>query len=354
MTASEIATDDAPDFPSLDIAVVLPCYNEAATIGAVVRGFRAALPGARICVFDNNSSDRTAVEACVAGAKVIREGRQGKGHVVRRMFADIDADVYVMADGDGTYDPQDAVDLVRALITERADMAVGVRRNVTVDAGRSGHALGNRLFNGLYRRLFGPDFTDVFSGYRAFTRRFVKSFPAVSHGFEIETEMAVHAGQLHIPTVELPLDYGRRVEGAPSKLRTFRDGFRILMMFAMLVKETRPSLFFGAFSGLFAAASLILALPVFATYVETGLVPRLPTAVLSTGLMILAALLATAGLVLDSLARARVEQKRILYLSIPALKRSEETERAETAANLAALRSLLRRLGEQSDRRRAG
>ncbi|MBS1165201.1 MAG: arnC 1 [Proteobacteria bacterium] len=354
MTASEIATDTGPAFPGLDIAVVLPCYNEGATIGAVVRGFRTALPEARICVFDNNSSDRTAMEARVAGAEVIREGRQGKGHVVRRMFADIDADVYVMADGDGTYDPRDAVDLVRALVTERADMAVGIRRNVTVDAGRSGHALGNRLFNGLYRRLFGPDFTDVFSGYRAFTRRFVKSFPAVSHGFEIETEMAVHAGQLHIPTIELPLDYGRRVEGAPSKLRTFRDGFRILMMFAMLVKETRPSLFFGALSGLFVAASVVLALPVFATYVETGLVPRLPTAVLSTGLMILAALLATAGLILDSLARSRVEQKRILYLSIPALKRPEAATTAETAANLGALRNLLRQLGKPSDRRKAG
>lgn len=353
MTASEITTDTAPAFLDLDITVVLPCYNEGATIGAVVRGFRAALPEARICVFDNNSSDRTAIEARVAGAEVIREGRQGKGHVVRRMFADVDADVYVMADGDGTYDPRDAVDLVRALVTERADMAVGVRRNVTTDAGRSGHALGNRLFIGLYRWLFGPDFTDVFSGYRAFTRRFVKSFPAVSHGFEIETEMAVHAGQLHIPTVELALDYGRRVEGAPSKLRTFRDGFRILMMFAMLVKETRPSLFFGALSGLFAATSLALALPVLATYVETGLVPRLPTALLSTGLMILAALLATAGLILDSLTRARVEQKRILYLSIPALRRPDDAAGAEMAANLAALRDLVRRLGDRADRRRA-
>lgn len=352
MTASETAPH-TPAFPGLDIAVVLPCYNEGATIGNVVRGFRAVLPEARIWVFDNNSSDRTAIEARVAGAEVIREGRQGKGHVVRRMFADIDADVYVMADGDGTYDPQDAVDLVRALVTERADMAVGVRRNVTVDAGRSGHALGNRLFNGLYRRLFGPDFTDVFSGYRAFTRRFVKSFPAISHGFEIETEMAVHAGQLHIPTIELPLDYGRRVEGAPSKLRTFRDGFRILMMFAMLVKETRPSLFFGALSGLFASVAIGLALPILATYVQTGLVPRLPTAVLSTGLMILAALLATAGLVLDSLARARVEQKRILYLSIPALRRPEEQFEIEPTNNLPGLRDLLRRLGEQPDRRRA-
>lgn len=353
MTASEIA-NSASAFPGLDIAVVLPCYNEGATIADVVRGFRAVLPEARICVFDNNSSDRTAIEARVAGAEVIREGRQGKGHVVRRMFADIDADIYVMADGDGTYDPQDALDLVRALVTERADMAVGVRRNVTIDAGRSGHAFGNRLFNGLYRKLFGPDFTDVFSGYRAFTRRFVKSFPAVSHGFEIETEMAVHAGQLHIPTVELPLDYGRRVEGAPSKLHTFRDGFRILMMFAMLVKETRPSLFFGVLSGLFTSAAIGLALPIFTTYIETGLVPRLPTAVLSTGLMILAALLATAGLVLDSLARARVEQKRILYLSIPALTRPEDRFGTEPVGNLPGLRDLLRRLGEQPARRKAG
>lgn len=347
MTAPADARAAQLAFSDLDIAVVLPCYNEGATIGAVVAGFRAALPGARIYVFDNNSSDRTAIEARVAGAEVIRETRQGKGHVVRRMFADIDADVYVMADGDGTYAPSDAVDLVRALITERADMAVGVRRNVTVDAGRSGHALGNKLFNELYRRLFGTEFTDVFSGYRAFTRRFVKSFPAVSHGFEIETEMAVHAGQLHIPTVELPLDYGRRVEGAPSKLRTFRDGFRILMMFAMLVKETQPTLFYGALSGLFASASLILALPVVETYLVTGLVPRLPTAVLSTGLMILAALAATAGLILDSLARSRVESKRILYLSIPSLKRPSEETETVTAANLTVLRDLARRLAER-------
>lgn len=356
MTAREPLHPDQPAFADLDIAVVLPCYNEGGTIGAVVAGFRAALPGARVYVFDNNSSDGTALAARVAGAEVIRERRQGKGHVVRRMFADVDADVYVMADGDGTYAPEDAVDLVRALITERADMAVGVRRNVTVDAGRAGHALGNRLFNGLYRRLFGADFTDVFSGYRAFTRRFVKSFPALSHGFEIETEMAVHAGQLNIPTIELPLDYGRRVEGAPSKLRTFRDGFRILMMMTMLVKETRPSLFFGMLSAVFAALSVVLAVPVFETYLATGLVPRLPTAVLSTGLMILAALSATAGLILDSLARSRVEEKRILYLSVPALRRPTETNAAaETEANLTVLRDLVRRLNDRTaPDRRAG
>lgn len=302
-------------FEGLDIAVVIPCYNEAATIERVVREFRRALPGARVIVYDNNSRDMTAVAARRAGAEVVREPRQGKGNVVRRMFADVDADVYVMADGDGTYDPADAVDLVRALVTERVDMVVGTRRDVTVDAGRKGHAAGNRLFNHLYRGLFGQDFTDIFSGYRAFTRRFVKSFPAVSAGFEIETEMSVHASQLKIPTLEIPLDYGRRVEGSASKLRTFRDGFRILLMFATLLKETRPSLFYGMLALLAGLASVGLALPLLATWLETGLVPRLPTALLSTGLMLLAALLFTAGMILDSLARSRVEQKRIHYLA---------------------------------------
>jgi glycosyltransferase involved in cell wall biosynthesis len=310
--------DESP-FQGLDIAVVIPCYNEGATIDRVVRGFRQALPDARIFVFDNNSRDNTATAARRAGAVVLREPRQGKGNVVRRMFADVDADIYVMADGDGTYDPADAVDLVRALVTERVDMAVGTRRDVTVDAGRAGHAAGNALFNRLYRGFFGDDFSDIFSGYRAFTRRFVKSFPAVSTGFEIETEMSVHASQLKIPTVEIPLDYGRREEGSPSKLRTVRDGFRILMMFLMLLKETRPTTFFGTLAGLIALASVLLAAPLLVTYLETGLVPRFPTALLSTGLMIVAALTATVGLVLDSLARSRVEQKRILYLQVRGL-----------------------------------
>jgi glycosyltransferase involved in cell wall biosynthesis len=310
---------DSP-FEGLDIAVVIPCYNEGATIDRVVRGFREALPDARVYVFDNNSRDNTATAARRAGAHVFREPRQGKGNVVRRMFADIDADIYVMADGDGTYDPADAVELVRALVTERVDMAVGTRRDVTVDAGRAGHAVGNMAFNRLYRGLFGADFSDIFSGYRAFTRRFVKSFPAVSTGFEIETEMSVHASQLMIPTVEIPLDYGRREEGSPSKLRTFRDGFRILLMFLMLLKETRPTAFFGALAGVLAMASVVLALPLFLTFFDTGLVPRLPTAVLATGLMIFAGLVATAGLVLDSLARSRVEQKRILFLQVPGLR----------------------------------
>lgn len=305
----------ADAFDGLAVAVLIPCYNEAPTIAGVVDGFRRALPGARVYVFDNNSTDDTAAVAARAGARVVRERRQGKGNVVRRMFADVDADVYVMADGDGTYDPAQAPALIAKLIEERADMVVGTRRGVHRDAGREGHAFGNRLFNHIYGRLFGNDFTDILSGYRAFTRRFAKSFPAVSSGFEIETEMSVHASQLKMPTAEIELDYGRRPEGSHSKLSTFRDGFRILMMIAMLMKETRPAVFFGLLAGLFAAASLLLATPVVAVFLETGLVPRLPTAVLAMGLMTIAFLFTACGLILDSVARGRVEQKRILYLA---------------------------------------
>jgi glycosyltransferase involved in cell wall biosynthesis len=301
------------------IAVLLPCYNEALTVGTVVRGFTDALPGATVYVFDNNSTDDTARAASGAGARVFREARQGKGNVVRRMFADIDADIYVMADGDGTYDPADAPSLVNALITERVDMVVGTRRGVVLDAGRSGHAFGNRSFNLLYRRLFGGGFTDIFSGYRAFTRRFVKSFPALSTGFEIETEMSVHAGQLMIPVAEIDLNYGRRPNGSESKLRTFHDGFRILKMFAMLMKETRPFVFYAIFAALFAISGAILMFPVIVTWLQTGLVPRFPTAIVATGMFIIAFLLGGCGLILDSLSRSRVEQKRILFLTVPPL-----------------------------------
>ena len=300
----------------LDIAVLLPCYNEAATIGPVVRGFRATLPDAAIHVYDNNSTDGTALQAMLAGAHVVRERRQGKGHVVRRMFADIDADIYIIADGDGTYAPGDAEELVRTLLTERADMVVGTRRGVHADAGRQGHALGNRLFNLLYRTIFGPDFTDIFSGYRAFSRRFVKSFPAVSGGFEIETEMSVHASRLKLPVSELELDYGRRPEGSHSKLSTFRDGGKILWMFAMLMKETRPFAFFSTISATFMLASLGFMAPVLAEYFETGLVSRMPTWVLSTALLMISFMLFTAGVILDSVARARAEQLRIHYMGL--------------------------------------
>lgn len=310
---------------NLNIAVLLPCYNEASTIGAVVRGFKSALPGAPIHVYDNNSTDGTALHAMLAGAHVVRERRQGKGHVVRRMFADIDADIYIMADGDGTYSPDDAEELIRTLLTERADMVVGTRRGVHADAGRQGHAFGNKIFNMMYRTIFGTDFTDIFSGYRVFSRRFVKSFPAVSGGFEIETEMSVHASRLKLPVSELELDYGRRPEGSHSKLSTFKDGAKILWMFAMLMKETRPFVFFGIISAIFMSASLGFMTPVLFEYFETGLVSRMPTWVLSMALIMVSFMMFTAGVILDSVSRARAEQLRIHYMSLMAPRPREHT-----------------------------
>jgi len=308
---------DAP-MDDLDIAVLLPCYNEATTIGDVVTAFRAALPGARIYVYDNNSKDQTALRAALAGATVVRETRQGKGHVVRRMFSDIEADIYLMADGDGTYAAHDAPELIRTLLTEGCDMVVGTRRGVTDDAGRRGHAFGNAIFNLIYRRIFGSDFTDIFSGYRAFSRRFAKSFPAVSDGFEIETEMSVHASVLKLPVAELSLDYGRRPDGSHSKLSTFKDGAKILWMFAMLMKETRPFLFFSYLSLGLIATSMVFIVPVLNEYFLTGLVNRMPTWMMGLSMLMMALMLFSAGMILDSLARGRVEQKRIHYMSIPA------------------------------------
>nr|WP_316651700.1 glycosyltransferase [uncultured Gellertiella sp.] len=312
------------------VAVLIPCYNEAATIGAVVEGFRAALPEADIFVFDNNSTDGTALKAMLAGATVHTETRQGKGHVVRRMFADIEADIYLMADGDGTYSPADAGHLITELVENRADMVVGTRRGVHDDAGRQGHAFGNRIFNTLYRAIFGTGFSDIFSGYRAFSRRFAKTFPAVSAGFEIETEMSVHVWRLKLPVSEIELDYGRRPEGSHSKLSTFRDGAKILWMFAMLMKETRPFTFFGLLCGLFLATSALLMGPILIEYWQTGLVPRQPTWILSMALLMISFMLLTAGTILDSLARARAEQMRLYYNSMPrlgTLSRPTATER---------------------------
>lgn len=300
------------------IAVTLPCYNEAVTIADVIAGFRAAIPEADIYVYDNNSTDGTADRAREAGAIVRTETQQGKGHVVRRIFADVEADIYVMADGDGTYDASYAPMLIELLKKNHVDMVVGARAGVTEDAGRNGHAFGNMLFNKVYGRLFGKQFKDIFSGYRVFTRRFVKSFPATSAGFEIETEMSVHCSQLGIPTLERPTPYGVRPEDSHSKLRTFRDGFRILGMFATLAKETRPAAFFGAIGLALSVLACALATPVFYTYFQTGEVPRLPTAILSTGLVIIGTVSAVCGLILDSLARARIEAKRSVFLSYPA------------------------------------
>ncbi len=297
------------------IAVLLPCYNEGLTIRKVVEEFRAVLPDAAIYVYDNRSSDNTFDEARAAGAQVRREPWPGKGNVVRRMFSDIDADIYLMADGDGTYDAAMAPAMVQRLVDDHLDMVVGTRRDVYDNAHRAGHGMGNRVFNGLYSGLFGPLFSDIFSGYRVFSRRFVKSFPAVSGGFEIETEMSVHASQLRMPVAEIPTDYSARAEGSSSKLRTVRDGWRILMTFLLLYKEVKPARFFGLLSLLLALGAVVLAIPLAVTYLETGLVPRLPTAVLATGMVLLGALLMVSGLILDSVARGRLEQKRMWYMA---------------------------------------
>jgi glycosyltransferase involved in cell wall biosynthesis len=300
------------------VAVLLPCYNEEAAVGATVAAFRAALPDAAIYVYDNNSADRTVEIARAAGAIVRTERMQGKGHVVRRMFADIDADVYVMADGDLTYDAAAAPGLVAMLLDEQLDMVVGARRHEVEDAYRGGHVLGNRIFTGLLARLFGRSFSDIFSGYRVFSRRFAKSFPVLSAGFEIETEMSVHALELRMPVGEVVTAYGARPEGSESKLSTYRDGWRILKTIAVLYRIERPVLFFGGIAAVLVLAAIILSVPLAITYLDTGLVPRLPTAILATGLVIVAVLSFFAGLILDTVTRGRREMRRLAYLAYPA------------------------------------
>jgi glycosyltransferase involved in cell wall biosynthesis len=303
--------------PQPRIAVLLPCFNEEAAIGRVVAGFGKALPGAQIYVYDNNSRDRTVEEAEQAGAIVRGERMQGKGHVVRRMFADVDADVYVMADGDLTYDPKAAPAMVEQLVRERLDMVVGTRLHEAKDAYRGGHVLGNRLFTCLLARLFGRSFSDIFSGYRVFSRRFVKSFPVLSEGFEIETEMSVHALELRMPIGEVETVYGARPEGSESKLSTFRDGWRILKTIVTLYRVERPVLFYGLIGALLVVAALLLSVPLVATYLDTGLVPRFPTAILVTGMIIVAVLCFFAGLILDTVTRGRREMRRLAYLALP-------------------------------------
>lgn len=299
------------------VAVLVPCYNEAAAIDAVVRDFQVALPAARIYVYDNNSSDRTCDIARAAGAVVRREALQGKGNVVRRMFADVEADIYVLVDGDATYDAASAPSMVAKLVTEQLDMVVGCRIDSEQAAYRAGHRLGNALFTGFVAKLFGNRFTDILSGYRVLSRRYAKSFPALAKGFEIETELTVHALELRMPIAEISTPYGKRLEGSQSKLSTFRDGLRILVMILELFKDERPLQFFGLISGLLAAAAVLIAVPVFQTYLQTGLVPRLPTAVLATGIMLLAFLSLTCGFVLDTVTQGRRELKRLAYLQIP-------------------------------------
>ena len=302
---------------NLRIAVLLPCYNEEAAIAQTVAGFRAVLPTATIYVYDNNSVDGTVEAAKAAGAVVRTERMQGKGNVVRRMFADVDADVYVMADGDATYDPVAAPAMVERLVGEGLDMVVGTRVHEVAEAYRRGHVLGNRAMTGLLARLFGRSFTDIFSGYRVFSRRFVKSFPVLSAGFEIETEMSVHALELKMPVGELETRYLARLEGSASKLNTYRDGARIATTIATLYRIEKPLLFFGALATLFTLVAVILSIPLAITYVETGLVPRLPTAILATGLIIIAFLNLFAGLILDTVVRGRREVRRLAYLAVP-------------------------------------
>ncbi len=299
------------------IAVIIPCYNEEVAIPKVVADFRAALPEAVIYVYDNNSQDRTAEVAREAGAVVRRETLQGKGNVIRRSFADVDADIYVLVDGDDTYDAAAAPELVALLRREGLDMVNGARVTQIEAAYRPGHRLGNRVLTGMVRTVFGDRISDMLSGYRVFSRRFVKSFPALAGGFETETEFTVHALDLRMPVGEVKTAYKDRPPGSTSKLRTYSDGVRILRTIVVLVKEERPLQFFSICGLFLAAAAILLGVPVVTDFVRTGLVPRLPTAVLATGLMLVAALSFACGLVLDSVARGRKEIKRLAYLSIP-------------------------------------
>jgi glycosyltransferase involved in cell wall biosynthesis len=311
----DVATLPQTPLPeALRIAVLLPCYNEEAAIGVTVAAFKAALPEALIYVYDNNSKDRTRVVAAEAGAIVRTERTQGKGAVVRRMFADIEADIYVMADGDATYEAPAARRMLGLLYMENLDMVVGARVSDETAAYRAGHRFGNAMLTGLLTQMFGRSFSDILTGYRVFSRRFVKSFPVRSAGFEIETEISVHALELAMPVAEVPTAYGARLEGSVSKLSTYTDGFRILGTMINLYRYERPVEFFGIIAAFLLTVSTVLAIPIIGTYLETGLVPRFPTAFLILGLIILATLSVVTGLILDTVTKGRGEIKRLIYL----------------------------------------
>jgi glycosyltransferase involved in cell wall biosynthesis len=303
--------------PDARIAVLVPCYNEDAAIGTVVRDFRAALPNATIYVYDNNSKDETVLRAREAGAVVRNETRQGKGNVMRRMFADIEADIYIIVDGDDTYDASVAPDLVRKLVDESLDIVSGQRIATGQAAYRAGHVLGNKMLTGLTAMMFRVKLNDMLTGYRVMSRRFVKSFPFTAQGFGIETELTVHAVRLLMPMVEVETRYKERPEGSVSKLSTYRDGFKILFTIASLVREERPLIFFSAIFLLLFLFSTAVGTPVVLDYFHTGLVPRLPTALVAVGAMVLAFLSLASGLILDTVTRGRWEDKRMAYLAIP-------------------------------------
>jgi len=314
----ERQAETAPALGGVRVAVLVPCRNEAATVAAVIADFRAALPGAEVHVFDNGSADATAEVAAAAGAIVRRASLPGKGNVVRRMFADVEADVYVLVDGDGTYDASAAPAMVRRLLAEGLDMVSAARVSVDAQAFRAGHRFGNRALSGVVRLVFGRQFRDMLTGYRAFSRRFVKSFPAASAGFEVETELTVHTLQMRLPSAEIEAPYGARPDGSESKLSTVRDGLRIARMISLMVREERPLQFFGSASLAALALAAALGWPVIAIYLATGLVPRLPTLVVAVGLVLVALLGVACGLILDTVSRARLEQRRLAYLMLPA------------------------------------
>ena len=308
-----------PELAQPRVAVLIPCFNEETAVATVVADFRKALPSAEIFVYDNNSSDRTSAVAREAGAQVRRERRQGKGHVVRRMFADTDADIYILVDGDATYDALSAPRMIERLLSDHLDMVVGFRVDQAEAAYRPGHRTGNWLLTGFLSMVFGEAFKDILSGYRVFSRRFVKSFPVLSDGFEIETELSVHALELALPVAEIETPYYARPPGSFSKLNTWRDGFRILGTILKLYRTEKPLRFFSAIGGFLTLVSIGLATPVVVTYLELGVVPRLPTAVLAMGLMITAVLSVSSGLVLDTVTRGRREMKLLAYLSQPGM-----------------------------------
>jgi glycosyltransferase involved in cell wall biosynthesis len=321
------------EFMPLKLAVLIPCYNEEETISKVVADFRSALPGATVYVYDNNSTDRTAELARQAGAVVREEHLQGKGNVVRRMFADVEADIYVLVDGDDTYDSTIAPKMIQCLRDEQLDMVNAARQANMNEAYRPGHRLGNAAFTHIVAMLFGRQFNDLLSGYRVLSRRFVKSFPALSSGFEIETELTIHVLELRMPAREIVSAYKERPEGSESKLHTVRDGVRILRIILVLVKAERPLLFFSVICAALGAVAVILGIPIIITFMETGLVPRFPTAIMATGIMILAFLSLACGLILDTVTRGRVEMKRMQYLRIPIVGAKPVPREAEKSAS---------------------